>query len=237
MKTEVQFDVSLIYSKLYALKESNIKRQMKYVMNKMREMEYDIIGVKDDNETIISKYLSISGEIKHISLSNIISSNQNLENICKAIEKNKYLFVFAENGINGIVNAADLDRYEYKLYIFMLISKYENIITKYIRKKWDINNIRSLSQKEIKSIQNRAEKQRKKGTNLHIVYYMQFSEKICVLEDFSDNSHKYLCPTKTYKDSFIEFRNNVAHGKSIYNNIDLKTICDFEDFLLMVIGK
>ena len=202
----------------------------------MSEKQYDIIGIRNENG-ITHQYMDIEGNIQTIPIDKIASSQIGIDKILGKLVSKKQVFLLTEKGIDYIITQADLEKAEFKLYMFLLISNYEKEITNALIKKWDKGRANDILGKNYKSAEKTVTDQAKNKNNLHIAYYLYFSDKLKLIEKFIiPNTMRYLIYDGKI-DNISKFRNNIAHNKSLYEDNSIEEIFDIEKQLVKMMKR
>ena len=230
------FTVKKISSKLYTAKESSIKSRKDYWKKKLEEKDYDSIGIANDNG-VVNSYMTRDGNISNIPITSLVSNELGIDSILARIKGTNPLYVLTENGIDRIITQADLDKPAYKTYMFMLYCNYELLLADKIIKNWNRKVLENTEHISIQTAENKALKNVKSNTNLDITYYLLFSEKIYALKSLlSERSNRYMIEENNIQ-NIINLRNDIAHGRSVYNKINIDQLYEIEQFLKKVVNK
>jgi len=230
------FAVEKISSKLQSISESTVNTKLQSCIEKMRSNDFDLLGLKDKN-SFVHKYIDNKGKTSSISISSLANTNMGIENLLQKLNTNTAVFLISDKGINRIITRADLDKQEYHVYLFMLFSKYESILTQKIINNWDKEKIINNAKIKISSAENKLKKKNIKNNNLHLVYYLLFSQKIYAAKElFKKEDMKYLIK-EDLVEKIIDLRNDIAHGKSIYSSLTFDEILEIEKYLKRIVKR
>ena len=225
------YSVGKISSELYSLSSYTVEKRSSYMKTAIDKYDFDVIGIRDD-AGIVQTYYDKYNNINNIKISEICSIDIGIECILEKLKSKSYLFLMTENGIDHIVTIADLDKPEFHIYLFMLFSKYENILTEKIKSKIEKLTLDVSLNKVIKIAKNNASRRKKDNSNLHFAYYLLFSEKLDVYKKL--NLSKSLLIDNNYEKGLVNLRNCLAHGNSLFKDIKIDQLSYMEAFLKKV---
>ncbi|MCD9853361.1 CBS domain-containing protein [Epilithonimonas sp. JDS] len=218
------------------------------VQNLMKELDFDILGVRKDDKTIgylkrndLTEKDLVEKQILPFCIENIISDSTPMSELLDLLSRNGYVFILTKNEVTGIVTKADINKPIVRIYLFGLISLYELHLNYWINKLEDIDNLDKLiSGNRFQLAQKIFRERQGQNLDLTILECLQLCDKKEILLRNKEFLGKFSYSKTRFKD-FLEnaekIRNELAHSQSsIIANLTwhsfTRTINDTKQFLL-----
>jgi len=110
------------------------------ILEIMKRENYDIIPVKKNGKFIgyvernlLSKTREIEPAIRQITLDVVVSSDTHVHEMIDLFQKSRFFFVNKANELVGLVTYADLDKIPIRVWLFILICKFEFALLQLIK--------------------------------------------------------------------------------------------------------
>lgn len=195
--------------------------EVKYLM---KERDFDILGVTNDNNAIgyvrrqDLKYDTIADYILPFDTTNIISDSTPIAELLDLLSGQGYIFILTKNQVTGIVAKADINKPIVRIYLFGIISLFELHLNYWIIKYHGITDWKHLISEKRLEAANHIYKERK-GQNLDLTMLecLQLCDKREILRQ-TDGFREIFNFSKTKFKDFLEdvekVRNEIAHSQS-----------------------
>jgi CBS domain-containing protein len=204
--------------------EDDIRDNLHMIIKQMKDKNYDVQLVKNENNDIKSyMYLAENGEysIKQIELNDVVPIYTSLDKALYRFKKCEYLFGLENDKITGIITRADLAKSMARVYIFGLITCFESFITDEIRSSYTNEEIKTLLNDERIEKANKIFEERK-NNNLDLSFCdcLQLADKKTIVIKNKKMMENLGFESKEKSKSFFrcleKIRNGIAHSQVFF---------------------
>ena len=203
------------------------------ILETMHRRNYDIMPVKENGKfvgyverDILVKLKQIEPAIQQINLDIVVSAGTCVHEMIDLFQKSRFFFVNRANDLVGLVTYADLDKIPVRVWLFILICKFEFLLLQLIKNFYEGSLwLNKLTAKRRKKITDLFDEKRKHDIDISLENCLNLGDMIELLESdrklrsfigyTSRNSCKRECS------GLDVLRNNVMHpSTSLVNNYD-----------------
>lgn len=203
------------------------------VLETMHRRNYDIMPVKENGKfvgyverEILVKLKQIEPAIQQINLDIVVSADTCVHEMIDLFQKSRFFFVNRANDLVGLVTYADLDKIPVRVWLFILICKFEFLLLQLIKNFYEGSSwLNKLTTKRREKITDLFDEKRKHDIDISLENCLNLGDMIELLESdrklrsfvgyTSRNSCKRECS------GLDVLRNNVMHpSTSLVNNYD-----------------
>jgi len=203
------------------------------ILGVMDTKNYDIMPVKEDDRfigyierSLLEKMKQIGLAMQVIKFDIIVSSNTSIDKVINLFQKSRFFFVNRANDLVGLVTYADLDKIPVRIWLFILISKFEilllQLIKKFYKKSLWLNELTPLRRRKITDLLN---EKRKHDIDVSLEDCLNLGDLIELLErdgglrSFVGYETRNSCSQEM--SGLDHLRNNVVHpSNSLVNSYD-----------------
>ncbi len=189
--------------------------------NEMYEKNYTVYGVRDYYGQV---YGYIEREdyksVKKIRVEDIVTEDSSIERVLRLLRSRKFLFIMKKDGDIDIITEADLTKPEVSLYAFLLLYRFEDIITEIIRDNLSLKEIRdNMYYPRYEEARRLYNKKKDENMDLDLVQCLYLLDKTNILLNVYSYEILGFESEKDYRAFFQDvnrdIRNEVAHTRDI----------------------
>ena len=203
------------------------------ILEIMHRRNYDITPVKENGRFVgyverdlLVKMKQIEPAIQQIKLDIVVSADTYVHEMIDLFQKSRFFFVNRANDLVGLVTYADLDKIPVRVWLFILICKFEFLLLQLIKNFYEGSSwLNKLTAKRRKKITDLFDEKRKHDIDISLEDCLNLGDMIELLEcdrklrSFVGYTSKNSC--KRECSGLDVLRNNVMHpSNSLVNNYD-----------------
>jgi len=217
-----------------SLESISASKDISDAKSKMQQHRFDVLGVKGDDGKVVGYVVNdepgkgiVEQFRKDFSIDEIVSNGAPIANHIANISKMKRLFVLANNGIDGIVTIADLQKMPVRLMIFGIISLLEMVLLEWIRKQFPHDEWKDMiRENRLEKAEELYKQRQRKHQEIELVDCLQLCDKWTVLMKAEGNIPRELGFTskgsaERYFKQLENVRNSLAHGQNIPEDMNM----------------
>lgn len=218
------------------------------VRRRMEELNFDVLGVREDTESEAQGFVRrselekgrSSRYVNRFDVSHVISESTPLARVLAELQNRTHAFVLVDHEVAGIVTRADLQKPPVRLYLFGLVTLLEMHLTGLIRRHYDDRTwTEELSEGRLEDARDFQDQRRRVDQDLDLVDCLQFADKRdLVLAPESLRKELDIASKRQGQRSLREaqtLRDNLAHAQDLAEGADwgdiIETVLWMEDFL------
>jgi len=202
------------------------ERDARDVAERMRALELDVIGVREDGETVAYARLddlaggTLESCSRPLAPTQKIDGDASLTEMIQLLTLHDHGFVTMLGGVNGLVTRIEVQHPIARMWLFGMITLIELTLTDRVRKRWpDGDWIEHLTEARRKKAEELRDERARRGQPCELLDCLQLGDKTGILlRDPDELAYLGFETRKSAKRVIQEFqslRNNLAHAQDI----------------------
>jgi|LSQX01.3.fsa_nt_gb hypothetical protein len=223
MKTEKPIDIlENIFSRDITVKSISIATHtvaLKTAKRICKEKNYDVHLVKESGSKEIFLYRKANQSVQPLSVNDVVSDSTPVFDVLRILQNQSYLFVKEKDKITRIVTRADWDSIPVRIFLFGMISLFEQQIRDFtIEKEFDWEQ--DIPTDSLKSAKKHFAKKKKIDQEVRLIDCLYFPDLKYIIQKNYEEFEKKIGPDYLEKvleslEKLREVRNDLAHSKPL----------------------